>query len=47
MNELKVLSYTPTIHESLQRFMINQYPHRDPEYIKWWLNNIRLGDKSY
>ena len=46
MSQLEVLSYTPEIHESLKRFMISQYPNRSPEYIKWWLNDIRSGDKS-
>lgn len=44
MNNIKIISYTPDIHNLLLQFMIEQYPYRSKEYISWWLNNIKSYD---
>lgn len=46
MSDIKVMSYTPQIHESLKQFMVSQYPNRSEEYISWWLNDILNGDQE-
>lgn len=44
MNNIKIIPYSPHVHELLRQFMQTQYPNRSKEYISWWLDNIKNYD---
>ena len=38
--EIQTIHYTPEWHDRLLAYMQSVYPHRNSEYLKWWVNNI-------
>ena len=38
--EIQTIHYNQEWHDRLQAFMLSVYPHRNPEYLNWWITNI-------
>lgn len=45
--EIQYIHYTPEWHDRLLAFMLSVYPHRNAEYLKWWIDNLDKAGSEY
>ena len=44
--DVKIIHYTPELHNSLLAYMQSVYPYRNVEYLNWWIANIDQSDEE-
>lgn len=45
--EIQTIHYAPEWHDRLLAFMQSVYPHRNPEYLNWWITNLDNAGPAY
>lgn len=45
--EIQTIHYTPEWHDRLLAYMQSVYPHRNSEYLNWWITNLDNAGFTY
>lgn len=45
--EIQIIHYTPEWHDRLLAYMQSVYPHRNSEYLNWWITNLDNAGFAY